>query len=99
MRATHAVAVVGDPRDWSDVLGMLRKVENQMTTNMSPVIVLVTRGKRESVDYAKVLLYETPQLAREACQRMNTGPKKYWTRADIVQDAEEIELSSPEDDA
>lgn len=32
MRATHAVAVVGDSRRWLDVLGVLRKVENQMTT-------------------------------------------------------------------
>lgn len=62
-----------------------------------PVIVLVTRGKHDTVTFAKVLLYETPQLAREACQRMNTGRQKHWTSADIVQEAEEIELSRPED--
>lgn len=83
-------------RHWPDVLEMLRKVEKEMT---NPVIVLVTTGTHERVDFAKVLLYETPQLAREACHRMNTGPKKYWTRADIVLEAEEIELLNPEDDA
>jgi hypothetical protein len=61
-----------------------------------PVIVLETKGKRESIDYAKVLLFDDPLLAAQYVQRVNTGPVKYWVKAEVVRDGEEVELFMPE---
>lgn len=60
------------------------------------VIVLETKGKHESVDEAKVLLFNDPLIAAQYIQKVNTGPIKYWTKAEVVRDGERVELYMPE---
>ena len=60
------------------------------------VIVLVTKGKNESVDYAKVMLFEKKTEAIRFCADTNTGKKKYWANADILENGEEVELCQPD---
>lgn len=64
---------------------------------MEQIIVLQTSGKFESVDSAKVLLFEDEQKALEYCSR-KTKPGKYWTKAEIVEAGKEIDLISPDDE-
>ncbi len=62
-----------------------------------PIIVLVTRGKHESVDYAGVYLFDNMGDAQKFCKSKNTGKIKYWTKAEIIPNGIEIELSHPDD--
>jgi hypothetical protein len=64
---------------------------------MGIVIVLETRGKHESVDTARVFTFANYTLAEAYCKGHNTGKIKYWTKAEIVSDGEEVELCQPED--
>ena len=59
-------------------------------------IVLITRGKWDSVDYAEVRTFDDVETARIFCTKVNTGHQKYWTSAEIVNEGEEIELRQPE---
>lgn len=61
-----------------------------------PVIVLVTRGKRESVDFATVRLFDSVASADAFVEEVCTGPVKYWTHAEILRDGDEVELYMPE---
>lgn len=61
-----------------------------------PVIVLETKGKRDSVDFAKVLLFSDPLLAAQYVARVNTGPVKHWVKAEVVREGEEVKLFMPE---
>lgn len=63
---------------------------------MDKVIVLITRGKHDSVDYAQVVLFETIGAAQTFCKEKCTGRKKYWTDAVIVRNGEEVELMQPD---
>lgn len=62
------------------------------------IIVLKTRGKHESVDYASVHLFNSLTEAQNFCAKENTGRIKYWTNAQIVDDGESIELEQAQDD-
>lgn len=64
-----------------------------MTTQ---IIVLVTEGKDDSVDYAKVVLFTDRKLAEMFVNRNNTGKIKHWKKAEIVEDGERIELYQPD---
>ncbi len=59
---------------------------------MGSVIVLVTEGKHESVDYVKVMLFDNRTLALEFCKVNNRGPKKNWVYAEIIDAGTRIEL-------
>lgn len=59
-------------------------------------IVLVTKGKHECVDYAKVMLFDDETFAESFCESVRTGKVKYWTDAQIVNAGEEVELIRPE---
>ena len=61
------------------------------------VLVLVTTGKHESVDTARVFAFANYALAEAFCESRNTGKIKYWTKAEIVSDGEKVELCQPED--
>lgn len=60
------------------------------------IIVLVTEGKHDSVDYATVKLFEERFQAEDFCKTANTGKQKYWRSAEILRDGEQIELCQPE---
>jgi hypothetical protein len=60
------------------------------------VIVLVTSGEHESVDYASVNLFDSESDALGFCLKQNTGPQKYWVKAEFVNQCESIELCQPE---
>ena len=62
------------------------------------VIVLVTKGKHETVDYAQVMIFNTACLAEIYCKQTNTGKEKYWVKAEIVGEGKEIELCQPEEE-
>ena len=64
---------------------------------MEKVMVLVTRGKHESVDTARVFAFANYALAAAYCESRNTGKVKHWTKAEIIDDGEEVELCQPED--
>lgn len=59
-------------------------------------IVLVTSGKHDSVMYAQVHLHYSKTEAEKFCLEMRSGKVKYWTKAEILDDGEEIELTYPE---
>jgi hypothetical protein len=59
------------------------------------IIVLVTTGKHESVDTAKIRLFEERFQAEDYCNLMNSGKMKYWKYAQIVKDGEQVELEQP----
>lgn len=61
------------------------------------IIVLVTTGKHESVDTAKVRLFDERWEAEDYCKNINTGKQKYWINAEIVQDSVPIELAQPKE--
>ena len=61
------------------------------------IIVLVTTGKHESVDYAKVRLFEERFQAEEYCKQISTGKQKHWTDAVIVDDSVTVEIGQPEE--
>lgn len=54
-------------------------------------IVLVTQGKRESVDYVTVKLFDSKSDAQIYCGNVSDTGTKYWTRAQIVPEGVEIE--------
>jgi hypothetical protein len=62
---------------------------------MEYVVVLVTEGKNENVDFATVVTLGSYAEAEEFCKANNTGAKKYWKKAEIVSDGEQIELCNP----
>ena len=60
-------------------------------------IVLVTKGKRESVDYASVQVFSDKLDAIEFIQANESKVQtKYWTKCELVNQGEEVELSQPE---
>lgn len=65
---------------------------------MEKTLVLVTEGKHESVDYAKVVTFASKLAALGFCEANNTGRTKYWKKAEIVEDGERVELLQPQDD-
>lgn len=65
---------------------------------MISYIVLVTSGKHESVDAAQVHVFDSFVSAADFCRSKNTGKKKYWTKAEIVNEGESVELGQPEDE-
>jgi len=60
------------------------------------IIVLVTRGKHESVDFAFIMMFDTTIEANSYVEGINTGKCKYWTHAEIMMPGEEIELMQPD---
>lgn len=60
------------------------------------IIVLVTNGKHESVDYAKIRMFESTWQADEFISSVSTGKCKYWTYAQIVEEFEQVELCEPD---
>lgn len=60
-------------------------------------IVLETSGKHESVDFAKVYVFERRSDAEAHIAAVCTGRTKYWRHADIVGEGEEVELRQPEE--
>lgn len=67
-------------------------------TTMTPIIVLITEGKHESVDCATVRLFLTSAEAVAFCNQKNTGKQKYWTKAEILEDGERVDLMQPQED-
>lgn len=65
---------------------------------MKPTIVLITEGKRESVDYATIRLFSTLSEAQDFSHNTSTGRIKYWTNAEILQDGEKVDLCQPQED-
>jgi hypothetical protein len=59
------------------------------------IIVLVTTGKHESVDTAKVVLFFERFQAEDYVKGISTGKRKYWTKAEIVDSNEVVELCQP----
>lgn len=62
------------------------------------VIVLITEGKNESVDYATVRVFPNKIDALFFCKENATGKQKYWKACEIVGNGERIELCRPEYD-
>ena len=65
---------------------------------MERIIVLVTEGKNESVDFAKVATFGNRIAALEFCKANSTGRTKYWKKAEIIEDGERVELCQPDHD-
>lgn len=60
-----------------------------------PIIVLVTRGKHDVVHFAHVRLFDTFKSANECIEEMaDTVKQKHWTKAEIVDDFHEVELTN-----
>ena len=60
-------------------------------------IVLQTAGKHESVDYAKVYVFDLKSDAEAHISAVCTGKTKYWKHAEIVEEGQEVELMQPEE--
>ena len=60
-------------------------------------IVLTTHGKNESVDFARVTLFNSLIDAQGFIDQNNTGKCKHWTKAELVFAGETTELSPPEE--
>jgi len=57
------------------------------------VIVLTTKGKGEGApEYAVVNVFETKSLAAMYCNLTNKSDEKYWTKCEIVNNDEIIDL-------
>ena len=58
------------------------------------IIVLITRGKLDSVDNVKVVLFNNLLMAKEYCRKTTDCPKgeKYWTFAEIIKDGQDYEM-------
>ena len=65
---------------------------------MNTIIVLETRGKHETVDYATVHLFKDPLEAECFCASKRTGKIKHWTNAEIVTMGETVELRQPDNE-
>ncbi len=66
---------------------------------MSKIIVLVTEGKDDNTHFAKVVLFDTVIEANLYIDEISSKVRtKYWTQAEIVNDRERIEISSPDFD-
>jgi len=66
---------------------------------MDKIIVLVTEGKNDRVDYAKVVLFDTKQEADVFIDTVSSKERtKYWCQAEIVYNKEQVELYSPDFD-
>lgn len=63
---------------------------------MNITIVMVTEGKHGAVNTAYVRLFASFTEANEYCNQKNTGKMKHWTKAEIVDAGELIELNQPE---
>ena len=63
---------------------------------MEKTLVLVTEGKHESVDFAKVVAFDSYLAAIEFCQATNTGRTKYWKKAELVADGVKVVLLPPD---
>lgn len=61
-----------------------------------PIIVFVTQGKHESVDYAGVKLFDTLQEAEKFMAENNIGKGKYWRDCILVNSGELMELQQPD---
>lgn len=61
-------------------------------------IVLITKGKHESVDTAEIKIFSYLKPAEEFCAKTSTGMRKYWIKAEIIDEGVEISLNSPEGD-
>jgi hypothetical protein len=60
-------------------------------------IVLTTKGKRESVDYASVRVFNDKQEANDFIKAKESPvQEKYWTKCELVDQGKEVELSQPE---
>lgn len=62
------------------------------------IVILVTQGKHDSVDYAKVVIFEKDKAdeANEYLKKNNTGRIKYWTKAEIMTRGDAVDLEQPE---
>lgn len=58
-------------------------------------IVIETSGKHDSVDFAKVYLFQHRSDAEAHIAAVCTGKTKYWRNAEIVSEGKEIELMQP----
>lgn len=57
--------------------------------------VLETHGKRETVDRVVVQIFATRSAATLYSISHNTGKTKYWTKCELIEFGEEIELTPP----
>lgn len=55
-------------------------------------IVLVTKGKNDSVDYVKVVLFDNKEDANTFVSLSCTGKQKHWQHAEIVREDEQVDL-------
>ena len=55
------------------------------------VVVLVTKGKREDIDDVCIRIFDTELDAKSFIKEVDTGPKKYWTKAQIVEDNQSVD--------
>ena len=66
--------------------------------SINPIIVLVTAGKHERVDYAKIIHFDTLSEAQDFVNVSCTGKQKHWQIAQIINVGASVELCSPEGD-
>ena len=61
---------------------------------MTPIIVLETSGKNESVDNVRVKLFDTKQVAEQYCLDVSdkNQNQKYWRFAEIINEGLEYEI-------
>ena len=65
---------------------------------MDQILVLVTEGKHEAVDYARVCTFSDLASANNFIDSINTGKKKYWVKGEVVENTKQVELGQPEDE-
>jgi len=57
------------------------------------ILVLVTNGKNDSVDYVKVVTFQERFLAEKYITHISTDLYcKHWIKAKIVKEGEQVEL-------
>ena len=61
------------------------------------VLVLITVGKNESVDYVTVREMERRE-AENYCMVNSTGRQKHWQECQIIQLDQTVEVGQPEND-
>ena len=63
------------------------------------IVVLVTHGKHEYVNYAQVVVFarEDQDKVKLFLQNNNTGKVKHWTKAEVMTRGDDVESEQPQD--
>lgn len=79
---------------WADIIKNVPSRKDSKE-EVSMTLVLETEGKGDSVDYARVLIFQSKEEAEEYVSGVPQIKEKYWKKAEIIAPGAKVELSSP----